>query len=167
MAIVHQIRDGYGHDALVETLDGHANGADGEKFAANPVTGSATFSVPLPVSPGRGGFGPQLALSYAGNGNGAFGFGWSLSLPSISRKTDKGLPRYADGTDTLLISGADDLVPILDANDSIADDGTFAPGYVIRRYRLRIEGLFARIERWTRSDGDVTRGLRPTAYRWR
>ena len=30
------------------------------------------------------------------------------------------------------------------------------PGLVIRRYRPRIEGLFAHIERWTRkSDGDV------------
>src|SRR2546430_10775240 len=29
-------------------------------------------------------------------------------------------------------------------------------GYLVRRYRPRIEGLFARIERWTRqSDGDV------------
>ena len=28
-------------------------------------------------------------------------------------------------------------------------------GYRVRRYRPRIEGLFARIERWTRSDGDV------------
>src|SRR5438309_7680080 len=73
----------------------------GEKFAANPVTGSGSFSVPLPVSPGRGGFGPQLALTYdSGNGNGVFGFGWSLSLPAISRKTDKGLPRFSDATDT-------------------------------------------------------------------
>jgi virulence plasmid B protein len=128
----------------------------GEKFAANPVTGSAGFSVPLPVSPGRGGFGPKLELSYdSGNGNGTFGFGWSLSLPSISRKTDKGLPLYADRTDTFLISGAEDLVPILDAKSAVEDDDTFAAGYVIRRYRPRIEGLFARIERWTRSDGDV------------
>ena len=29
-------------------------------------------------------------------------------------------------------------------------------GYLVRRYRPRIEGLFARIERWTsQSDGDV------------
>jgi hypothetical protein len=27
--------------------------------------------------------------------------------------------------------------------------------FVVRRYRPRIEGLFARIERWTRDDGDV------------
>jgi RHS repeat-associated protein len=128
----------------------------GETFAANPVTGSASFSVPLPVSPGRDGFSPQLALQYdSGYGNGPFGFGWSLVLPSISRKTEKGLPLYADGTDTFLISGAEDLVPILDANGNVADDTTFAPGYAIRRYRPRVEGLFARIERWTRDGGEV------------
>jgi len=128
----------------------------GEKFAAHPVTGSGTFSVPLPVSPGRNGFGPQLALSYdSGNGNGPFGFGWSLSLPSISRRTDRGIPRYADATDTFLISGAEDLVPVLDANDRITDDESFTPGFAIRRYRPRIEGLFARIERWTHRNGDV------------
>ena len=65
----------------------------GEKFAANPVTGTASMSVPIATSPGRSGFGPQLSLSYdSGAGNGPFGFGWSLSLPSITRKTDKGLP---------------------------------------------------------------------------
>ena len=36
----------------------------GEKFAANPVTGTGSVSVPIALSPGRGGFGPQLALSY-------------------------------------------------------------------------------------------------------
>ena len=67
----------------------------GEKFAANPVTGTGSMTIPLSVSPGRSGFGPELALSYdSGAGNGPFGFGWSLSLPSITRKTDKGLPQY-------------------------------------------------------------------------
>src|SRR5919205_1860021 len=69
----------------------------GEKFAANPVTGTGSMSVPITTSPGRSGFGPQLSLSYdSGAGNGPFGFGWSLSLPSITRKTDKGLPKYQD-----------------------------------------------------------------------
>jgi hypothetical protein len=36
----------------------------GEKFAANPVTGTGSMTVPIAVSPGRGGFGPQLSLSY-------------------------------------------------------------------------------------------------------
>src|SRR5512137_760135 len=70
----------------------------GEKFAANPVTGTGSMTVPIATSPGRSGFGPQLNLSYdSGSGNGPFGFGWSLSLPAMTRKTDKGLPRYLDG----------------------------------------------------------------------
>ena len=41
----------------------------GEKFSANPGTGSLT--VPLYSSPGRSGFGPDLSLTYdSGSGNG-------------------------------------------------------------------------------------------------
>src|SRR5438309_7273430 len=91
----------------------------GEKFAANPVTGTGSTTVPIATSPGRGGFGPQLALAYdSGAGNGPFGFGWSLSLPAITRKTDKGLPQYRDyeESDVFLLSGREDLVPALAAN---------------------------------------------------
>src|SRR3712207_8003328 len=67
----------------------------GEKFAANPVSGTGSMSVPIATSRGRSAFGPQLSLSYdSGSGNGPFGFGWSLSLPAITRKSDKGLPQY-------------------------------------------------------------------------
>ena len=89
----------------------------GEKFSANPVTGTGSMSVPIALSPGRGGFGPQLSLSYdSGAGQGVFGLGWQLAQPNISRKTDKGLPRYLDeeNTDVFIISGAEDLVPILE-----------------------------------------------------
>jgi hypothetical protein len=69
----------------------------GEKFAANPVTGTGSMTIPIATSPGRSGFGPQLSLSYdSGAGYGTFGLGWNLSLPSIIRKTDKGLPLYRD-----------------------------------------------------------------------
>ena len=69
----------------------------GEKFTANPVTGTGSMTVPIFTSPGRSGFGPQLSLSYdSGAGNGPFGFGWNLSVPSITRRTDKGLPKYFD-----------------------------------------------------------------------
>lgn len=112
------------------------------------------MSVPIATSPGRSGFGPQLALSYdSGSGNGPFGLGWNLSLPSITRKTDKGLPKYQDEeeSDVFLLSGAEDLVPVLNSDGSRHQDVTTAPGYTIARYRPRIEGLFARIERWTNS----------------
>jgi hypothetical protein len=74
------------------------------------------MTVPIATSPGRSGFGPQLLLSYdSGSGNGPFGFGWSLPIPAITRKTDKGLPLYrdADESDVYLLSGAEDLVPAL------------------------------------------------------
>ena len=55
------------------------------------------MSVPIVTSSVRSGFGPQPSLSYgSGVGNGPFGSGWSLSLPSITRETNKGLPQYGD-----------------------------------------------------------------------
>jgi hypothetical protein len=43
----------------------------GEKFAANPVTGTGSMTVPIYASSGRSGFGPSLSLSYdSGAGNG-------------------------------------------------------------------------------------------------
>ncbi|MEU1596502.1 SpvB/TcaC N-terminal domain-containing protein [Streptomyces sp. NPDC005708] len=132
----------------------------GERFAANPVTGTGSVSVPIATSPGRSGFGPQFSLSYdSGAGNGPFGFGWSLSLPSITRKSEKGLPQYLDAVDSdiFILSGAEDLVPVLRADGTRFRDDTTAPGFVIHRYRPRVEGLFARIERWSKigSPGDV------------
>lgn len=131
----------------------------GEKFAANPITGTGSMSVPITTSPGRSGFGSSLSLSYdSGAGNGPFGFGWSLSLPSITRKTDKGLPQYHDAidSDVFILSGAEDLVPVLDPNaqgqwepEKLPTRTVNRVAYQIRRYRPRIEGLFARIERWT------------------
>ncbi|HWN70556.1 MAG TPA: SpvB/TcaC N-terminal domain-containing protein, partial [Haliangium sp.] len=126
----------------------------GEKFAANPVTGTGSFTVPIAVSPGRSGFAPQLTLSYdSGSGNGPFGWGFSLSLPAITRKTDKGLPKYDDTaeSDIFVLSGAEDLVPVLVGDARHQETRTLADGttYRVQRYRPRIEGLFARIERWT------------------
>jgi len=116
------------------------------------------MSVPIATSPGRSGFGPQLGLSYdSGSGNGLFGFGWSISLPAITRKTDKGLPRYRDSkeSDVFILSGSEDLVPVLvEATGDWQRDvlpTRFLDGknYRVQRYQPRIEGLFARIERWT------------------
>ncbi len=133
----------------------------GEKFAANQVTGTGSMSVPIATSPGRSGFGPQLNLTYnSGTGNSPFGFGWNLSIPSISRKTDKGLPQYNDAaeSDVFILSGAEDLVPILGRQEergvpeSPADRTVGTVIYDVKGYRPRIEGLFARIERWTNQD---------------
>ncbi len=69
----------------------------GETFQPNLLSGTGNFSIPVFTSPGRNGFGPQLTIQYStGNGNGPFGLGWQLSLPRITRKTEKGLPTYKD-----------------------------------------------------------------------
>jgi RHS repeat-associated protein len=132
----------------------------GEKFSANAMTGAAAMAVPLPLSASRSQeLGPKLSLHYdSGSGNGPFGIGWSLSLPSITRKTDNGLPVYGDAaeSDVFLVSGAEDLVPVLKSDGDYFVDETTNPAFKIHRYRPRIEGLFARIERWTnRTSGDI------------
>jgi len=122
----------------------------GEKFAPDLHTGTGNFTVPISLPPGRNGFQPQLNLVYStGNGNGPFGFGWNLSVPGVTRKTSKGIPRYRDDStksedwDTFILSGAEDLVPVPGAPSGAA------------RYRPRTEGLFARIERvHSRTDKD-------------
>ncbi|MQA29548.1 MAG: hypothetical protein GEU82_06880, partial [Luteitalea sp.] len=141
----------------------------GEKFETNPANGTGALSIPLPVSKSRGDFQPSLALAYSsGAGNGPCGLGWAIGYPSISRRTDKGVPRYkpfarneacvgagdAD-SDIFLLSGSEDLVPIAEDDEPwiscrVSDD------YFVRAHRPRIEGAFARIESWTRlTDGDT------------
>src|SRR5262249_11272584 len=76
----------------------------------------------------------------------------------ITRKTDKGLPRYDDAhdSDVFILSGAEDLVPARLPNgtrDTYTDAGS---GEIVQRYRPRVESGFVRIERRERtSDGVV------------
>lgn len=144
-----------------------------EKFSVNAINGTASFSIPLPFSPARGAS-PLLNLTYnSGAGNSIFGLGWTLSLPSIKRKTDKGLPQYLDelDSDTFLFSEAEDLVPEFkkkaDGNFSIDTDGSYIIKekdsldglFTIRFYKPRIEGIFTRIERWS--------GKKSNEIKWR
>lgn len=130
----------------------------GEKFGANPVNGTGSLTVPITTSPGRSGFGPILSLAYnSGAGNGPFGFGWSLSLPSITRKIDKGLPKYQDSQDSdiFILTGIEDLVPMLEKDErgnwipkKVSPRKVNGTVYLVRCYRPRVEGLFAYIEQW-------------------
>jgi len=132
----------------------------GEKFSVSAATGTASLALPLPLSPAR--LTPELQLAYdSGSGNGPFGFGWSLDLPSIARKTDRGLPLYQDGdeSDVFILSGSEDLVPILDAagaRPTPPKRTVYGIDYQVSYYRPRIEGLFARIERWLAVDTGIS-----------
>jgi hypothetical protein len=126
--------------------DGGAIRGLGEKFAGNLVAGAGSMNVSVAASHSRSGFGPELALSNdPGAGNGRFGFGWSLTIPPITRKIDKGLPQYK--TPRYLTYSSS---PALSA---------------------RIEGLFARRERWTNVNNSsdvhwrsISRDNVPTIY---
>ncbi|MEP0367424.1 MAG: SpvB/TcaC N-terminal domain-containing protein [Cyclobacteriaceae bacterium] len=126
----------------------------GEKYQANAVTGTGSMSVPVSISPGRNGFTPQIALNYdSGRGNSEFGMGWNIGIPSIVRKTQKGLPKYQDNeeSDVFILAGAEDLVPKLDGQNNwnpvfTADDGN---GFSVKNYRPRTEGLHAKIQKLT------------------
>jgi hypothetical protein len=114
----------------------------GESFQPDLHTGTGNFSVPIELPAGRAGLAPTLTLAYSsGNPNGAFGMGWGLSVAAIRRKTSAGLPRYGT-SDTFVLSGAEDLVPVPGGGEGRT------------RYRPRAEGPFARIEHVTAGGQD-------------
>jgi len=129
-----------------------------ERFEVNAANGTADLSFPLPISEGRGGFSPNLALAYnSGGGNGPFGLGWSLGQAHIQRRTDRGLPRYRSGgeEDTFTFAGGEDLVPYLDEAGGWQVRETTVLDLTVKRYRPRVESGFARIERITDATGQT------------
>ncbi len=81
------------------------------------ASGAATIHIPVSVSPARGGFQPDLALTYDSNGgSGAYGLGWHVAIPVVRRSDRRGVPRYVDdgaGADTFCLGDGQDLVPAL------------------------------------------------------
>jgi hypothetical protein len=133
----------------------------GETFQPNLFTGTGNFSVPIVTSPGRNGFGPQLTLQYStGNGNGPFGLGWQLSLPRVTRKTEKGLPKYTNQECSLC--QAEDLVQVLDENGNPISPRS---GWLHRHSYCPRRGLFvqmslARSDDQTKCIGEPRQGER-------
>ncbi len=127
-----------------------------EKFEVNGANGTASFNIPIPLSPARNGFVPTMGLSYnSGGGNTVFGLGWNCDVPIIQRRTDKQLPTYTD-EDIFIFSGMEDLVPELVFNvDKWEPKITVTGDYTIRTYRPRTEGSFSRIEQITHPDKGV------------
>lgn len=128
----------------------------GETFQPTPFTGTASFSIPINTPTARE-LSPDLSLSYgSGTSQGVFGMGFGLSVPNITRRTERRLPDYSDA-DEFVLSDAAYLVPALEATQSVEfSRAEQSNTYRVRRYRPRTEGRFLRIEQWTREgDGDV------------
>ena len=74
---------------------GSVRGAD-ENFNNNAFTGSANFSIPIPIPQARGLL-PSIGVSYSsGSGNGLVGMGFNISESAIAIKTNRQLPKYDD-----------------------------------------------------------------------
>ncbi|MFJ2480949.1 SpvB/TcaC N-terminal domain-containing protein [Pseudomonas sp. NPDC087598] len=135
----------------------------GKSWGAVGPTGAASFELPIPLSAGRG-WDPQLSLTYSSQtGNGPFGIGWNLGLGQISRRTNKGVPRYTEHDE---IIGADGEVwmPELEADGSLksrlethygkgeGDDDTDIGPHRVVRYWPRVESDFSLRELWQPTD---------------
>ena len=100
----------------------------------DPSTGTANYSIPLRVPPGRGSVAPSFALTYnSSQGNGILGVGWSHTIGYIERSTKKGIPSY-DSNDTFQLVLAGSAVELI-----------YDPTTV--RYYPKVEGGFQRIRR--------------------
>ena len=129
----------------------------GETFVPDLNSGTGAYQVPLALPAGRNGYGPTLALSYSsGQGNGPFGLGWDIGIPYITRRTEKGVPKYSDDKDLFIFNGMELL--------------EIAPG----EYRPRQEGFFGKIyhrrqgasdfwEVWTHDGEKLYFGDQPTS----
>lgn len=71
----------------------------GERFTATPPAGKGSMNVPVYTRPGRSGFEPRL-LPTRDPVTGPFGLFRPLSLPSKTRKTDKGPPKSQDALES-------------------------------------------------------------------
>ena len=106
----------------------------GETFEPDLSTGTSSFPVKFTAAPGRAGLQPNLELAYnGGNGNGPWGMGWQLSIPSIQRRTENGLPSYDDTKDEFIYNDGEKLVPLADGTYRFENEGRFI------RFR-RLEG---------------------------
>lgn len=122
-----------------------------------PVTDTAPVSVPVFTSAGRSGFGSQLSTPHeSGGARGHPALHGISRCPPQHVETDKELPRCEDTEESgvLILSGAEDLVPVLVEEESQWDRHVFGresgDGVEnnIHRSWPRIEGLFARTGRW-------------------
>lgn len=128
----------------------------GKSWGAVGPTGTASFELPIPTSAGRG-WDPQFVLVHSSqSGNSSFGLSWNLSgVAQISRRTNKGVPRYTDHDE---IIGADGEVwmPELDEHGELrfreesAYNGVDIGPHRVVRYWPRVESDFALRERWQR-----------------
>ncbi|WHZ53031.1 SpvB/TcaC N-terminal domain-containing protein [Morganella morganii] len=132
---------------------GAITGMTGEPGIIGP-DGASAFSVPLPVSRGRGYF-PEPVLSYnSRNGNDAFGLGWTVSMAALSRRVVKGVPRYTN-EDEFTDPDNEVIVPVLGSDGKPVSspkrkllDTDLKTEYRVTQYRPRLETSSDLLQYW-------------------
>ena len=118
-----------------------------EKFSVDAFTGSASSSLAIFSPPERLSKLGEIALSYnSSGGNKHLGIGWSLTEPSVKRRSDKGIPTYGEATDSadiFVAPGTDDLVRVSEETLN---------GWVVIRYRSRVEKAHSLIQYFVAPD---------------
>ncbi len=103
----------------------------GESFQPTLNTGTAKYALGIKLPSGTASHQPSLALSYeGGGGNGPLGYGWSIFLPHIQRRTDKGIPTYGQSLgvqrpDTFITESREELVPTADGYFFCENESSF------------------------------------------
>ncbi|MFO0761894.1 MAG: SpvB/TcaC N-terminal domain-containing protein [Byssovorax sp.] len=122
----------------------------GEKFAANPVTGTGSMRVPIATSPSQGGAEPALKLRYdSGSGSGVFGSAGSPYRGSRARPT-RACPRATARTSSFFRTPRTWSRSPTTCCQARSSRRRRAADAVVT-YRPRVEGLFARIRRRVRA----------------
>ena len=130
----------------------------GKSWSAVGPTASAGCELLIPLSSGRG-YDPQIPLAInSQSGNGPFGLGCHLGLSQISRRTNKGVPRYTEHDEIIGHDGEVWMPELDDAGDlksrtehSYRDRPI--PEHNVVSYRTRIESDFSLRECWHPADG--------------
>jgi len=115
-------------------------------------SGTASLSLDLPITQGRG-YAPDLSLNYqSAAGNGLFGLGWNLNMGCVARRSSKGVPTYTD-EDVILGPSGEVWLPERDNSGAVVFTGIKHPHYddieyQVIRYFPRVEGAFDLIQHW-------------------
>ncbi len=101
-----------------------------QNFQADLFTGAAKYSLPILIPQGRAGIQPNLSLNYfSSQGNSWCGVGWNLVVPSISRSTKWGIPKY-NTSDTFIFTSGESQIELVNIGGN--------------EYRTKIEGEFVK-----------------------
>jgi RHS repeat-associated protein len=94
--------------------------------------GSANVSYPIEVPAGINGLTPSVSINYSSDAReGNCGYGWNLGVSNITIDTSKGVPKYDNSSDVLLLDGK-----------KLVKTGTEGSNTV---YRYKNEGAFSKI----------------------